>query len=474
MISLTRYILSTLLLLTPVVIQAQTQQQTKVLKMQYKSLRDTSGDHLVISCNANFPTQAIVFTGVAKSANGTTTLTVPPASTTSITEGAKVIGAASTLSLAIGEGKPLTSDMLSLTVSASSQPIVETPQPGDPITSEMIIDMQFVNDYVAKVAEVTRLGALAQTCSTEVPTIGYSNVTPLDTSISLKVSSNHAVKVKAEARLKGTANRDGAPSDEIEIPSFGSGSVRVTRLAPNTPYEIHILETSQHPGRANALDITVLTDSAPTPAPLKTIVALKTPSVSFQSGPGSEMKVIQNQRIDIPPTISNAPRIRLTLQTSNALGVFEDAEPPAVFPGKPTPDTSETLTAQFKLKQTTLSPSTLYRLKVEGLTQYDEIPAGPAILTDTFHGLPALVANGVNMEFTKDGITFSADTNHIPAQVEVRVGDTSQPFLYAHSEKNGNPSFALTFEDLKKGLSAVTPAAGAAPAAASATQIPLQ
>ena len=419
-----------------------TQAQSRNLSTQYKQVRDPQGDHLIISGETDFPVSSVTVSAIANRASGSQTLTIPAPTVTPIIKNlTEITGAKFSLTLDYGAGGQLADDLESLIVESKAQPSSATTSGTDAITNRMKIDMQFVN-------QVRRLLTVNADISPIAPVLSVGAITVLDNAVFLRVNSNIAVRVKASAFRTGVSPTIIASSDEIEIPSNGSALLKISPLTADTPFQIKVTETSPHPGRTTAEELPVVADLSGTP--LRTRATIAVPSVTFQTG--GDIKVVNNRSLTIPLTVTNASRIRMTLEAQNDVGVFTPVENPKIELLSVPTNSPQTVNVKLSLLQTTLDSKTPYRIRVEGLTQFDEANPGPAILSNTFKGLGALLTKGVDLEFTSQGIKFLADTNQTPAKLEVKVGSTPQSFSYSASTASGNPTFLLTFDALKSAL----------------------
>jgi hypothetical protein len=421
------------------------------LTASYKLLRDTAGDHLIISGRTDFPTESITFTGQATTTSGNTvTLTIPPAALVpTFGSGPVATGATYTRVIDYGIGKPLTPDMDFLNVKITAQPFVTTTNPNPTaVTAGMRLDMTFVKEHFSILNELARTQT-PPSPTLPVPSLSVAGATILDRTILLRVNSNQAAKVRAEATIRGTTNVV-STSNEVEIPSGGQATLRIgnPNLNPGTNYDITVRETNPLGGRPPA-QLLVNTNPS-TGAPLQTLPQIPTPAVSFV--PNAPLKIVNNRQIKIPMTGQNAPRVRLTLEAQDINGVWTAVEPPSIT--TISSNIGETPSALLRLQQNALNPQVSYRVKVEGLTQFDDADPGSSILSTTFNGLSPLLAQAVDLEFTADGIRFTANTNNTPAKLEVKVGSGAQSFSYSTSTTGGNPSFVLPFSTLQSAVSA--------------------
>lgn len=415
--------------------------QPRNLSMRYKQTRDTQGDHLVIAGEADFPVSSVSLNAVAVRASGTQNLTIPaPTIVPTFSDPATIKGARFSVVLDFGPAGPLTDDMEALIVEATAQLVSLGADAGTMVKDRIKIDMQFVKS-------VRRLQKIADETPIASPNLSIGGITALDTAIFIRVNSNMSVRVRASAFSRANLLTPVANSDEVEIPSNGSALLKLSPLSPDSPYQVKVVETSPHPGRP-AEERTIVQDLSS--ALLKTRSTIPTPSVSFQSGP--DIKIVNNRSIRVPLTVTNSPRIKLTLEAQNDLGVFTPVESPSTQVLSVPTNSPQTADVRLPLQLTTLDAKTSYRLKVEGLTQFDEAASGPAILSNTFKGLGALLTKGVDLEFTSQGIKFLADTNQVPAKIEVKVGGTPQTFSYAASTAAGDPAFLLSYDVLRSAL----------------------
>lgn len=444
MISLRILIVFCLLLTALGTTSAQTSDQ---LSMQYNVIKDEKGEHLVISGETKFRTQSIVLRATAVRTSGEQVLSLPALTVTPKTSDlATVIGATFEQKLSFGSGGSLSDDLASLIVEVTAQPVPDGAAGSSPppVKNRMTVDMGFAK-------KVRRLLGVEEGSDFTPPEISIGSILELDTAILLKVNSNKAVRVRATAFRSGSAT-PAATSDEKEIPSNGSTELKLTPLLVNTPYQIKILEISPHPGR-NAVERNVVQDLGG--GEIRTLQPIPIPSVTFQSGP--DIKPINNRSIIIPLTVTNASRVRVTLLTRNEVDSPITVEETVQLISGPT-TSPQTVDFKLPLRLTTLDPKTDYQVKVEGLTQFDEVQPGPSILSNKFKGLGPLLAKAVEMEFTSQGIKFKADTNRVRSKLEVKVNTGgTQPFTFASSVTGENPEYLLTYDAIKTALGTQTP-----------------
>jgi hypothetical protein len=429
------------------------------VQVKYKLVRNDTGDHLIVSGETSFPAQSVAITGTAKTTgnNNVTIPTIPASLNPLVTPGTAIVRAVTFSSTVdYGTGKALTPDMTQLTLNITADAVPVPPATSaSPVATTVYVDMQFVNEHFSKLTELDRVSRELETALRDRPTpsaapiISLGGATVLDRTILVRVNSNTAVKVKASAILRGSNPQVVASeSSEAEIPSGGQVQLRLANLNPNTNYDIVIREVSNVVGRQT---VQLMVVSNPLDgSPLRTLNLIPNPTVTFV--PGVPYKVINNRQIKIPISATNASRVRLTLEAQDINGVWTPIEGPITT--TITANAGEAPFTVFPLRQTVLNPQVTYRVKVEGLSQFDDADPGVSILTTTFSGLSPLLAQAVDFEFVQDGIKFTANTNNVPAKLEVKVGTAPQTFSYATSAASGNPSFTLPFAALQAGMGA--------------------
>ncbi len=376
----------------------------------YKPVRDPAiGDKIILSWRTDFPSTSASVTVTGDSGAVHQQVSHPrkgekPLEPKQITKGTEVVASEFTDQFTYGQGKELFSQMGTVHIDISVADNLQIPV----AVASVDIDLSGIEDYFScrdQAADLERIVVDLRNKAGQggtPPDIGSEQVTALDESISLVVSSDQDIRVHASAysgdlkNLPTAEGTDAKKSDSIVIGPKNSQTLVIRNLAKATPYIVTIRDE-----KGRMVGKPIVTDH--TGSPLKTLDSINHAHVEIVE------EIVKPKEVTFNLKIRDVAKLRISIQKitptlpEEVKSIIEDVRLQSAKPGR---DLEYSVTVPVSLDS-----DAEYIAVVTGMTGYDEPDKNDMSTSKKpFRGRSGTLFKTVAMKINSDGIEFSTSS----------------------------------------------------------------